>query len=83
MAMGIYAIERDLTSEYKRLGKVPEKKIEGVIEKSEAIPGLTKTLIQKAPEACASKLIENILEEILKYPELLNKFRNGLKANTQ
>ena len=56
-----------------------EKEIENKIEKSEAIPGLTKTLIQKAPEAFKSKMIENILEEILKDPELLNKFRNELK----
>ena len=60
-----------------------EKEIEGVIEKSEAILGLTKSLIQKTPEAFKSKLIENVLEEILKDPELLNKFRNGLKGDTQ
>ena len=41
-----------------------EKEIEGVIEISEAISRLTKSLIQKAPEAFKSKLIENILEEI-------------------
>ncbi|WP_290704035.1 hypothetical protein [Ferroplasma sp. Type II] len=60
-----------------------EKEIEGVIEKSEAILGLTKSLIQKTPEAFKSKLIENVLEEILKGPELLNTFRNGLKGDTQ
>ena len=57
-----------------------EKEIEGVIEKSEAILGLTKSLIQKTPEAFKSKLIENVLEEILKDPELLNKFRNEIKG---
>ncbi|WP_298408169.1 hypothetical protein [Ferroplasma sp.] len=57
-----------------------EKEIEGVIEISEAISRLTKSLIQKAPEAFKSKLIENILEEILKDPELLNKFRNEIKG---
>jgi len=42
------------------------------------IPDLTKKLIEKAPQAFKSKLIENVLEEILKDPELLNKFRNEI-----
>ena len=36
-------------------------------------------MIENAPESFKSKLIENVLEEILKDPELLKKFRNELK----
>ena len=32
MVMGIYAIERNLNSEYKRLGKVPQEEREKIIE---------------------------------------------------
>jgi len=43
---------------------------------SSVIPGMTKSILEKAPEGFKSKLIEEILEEILKDPELLKKFRN-------
>ena len=56
-----------------------EKQIENSIEKSEAIPGIAKKMIEAAPESFKSKLIENVLEEILKDPELLKKFRNEIK----
>ncbi len=56
-----------------------EREIENKIEKSEAIPGIAKKMIENAPESFKSKLIENVLEEILKDPELLNKFRDELK----
>ncbi|WP_287950100.1 hypothetical protein [Acidiplasma sp.] len=35
--------------------------------------------IEAAPESLKSKLIENVLEEILKDPDMLKKFRNELK----
>ena len=35
--------------------------------------------IEVAPQSFKSKLIENVLEEVLKDPELLNRFRNELK----
>lgn len=34
--------------------------------------------MEKAPDAFKSQLIENILEEILKNPELLEKFRSEI-----
>jgi len=43
---------------------------------SSVIPGMTKSILEKAPEGFKSKLIEEILEEILKDPKLLKKFRN-------
>ncbi len=55
-----------------------EKEIENKIEKSEAIPGIAKKMIENAPESFKSKLIENVLEEILKDPGLLEKFRKEL-----
>ena len=55
-----------------------EKEIEATIEKSEAIPGIAKKMIEVAPASFKSKLIENVLEEILKDPELLKKFRNEM-----
>jgi hypothetical protein len=55
-----------------------EKEIEQKIEKSNAIPELTKKLIEKAPEAFKTQLIENALEEILKDSDLLKKFRNEM-----
>ena len=36
-------------------------------------------MIENAPESFKYKLIENVLEEILKDPEMLNRFRNELK----
>ncbi len=36
-------------------------------------------MIENAPESFKSKLIENVLKEILKDPEMLKKFRNELK----
>ncbi|AAT42947.1 site-specific integrase [Picrophilus oshimae] len=55
-----------------------EKQIEAAIERSEIIPGIAKKMIENAPESFKSKLIENVLEEILKDPELLNKFRSEI-----
>jgi integrase/recombinase XerD len=55
-----------------------EKEIEATIEKSETIPGIAKKMIDAAPESFKAKLIENVLEEILKDPELLRKFRNEM-----
>ena len=55
-----------------------EREIENKIEKSEAIPGIAKKMIENAPESFKSKLIENVLEEILKDPGLLEKFRKEL-----
>ena len=57
-----------------------EKEIEDKIEKSNIIPGIAKKMIENAPESFKSKLIENVLEEILKDPELLNKFRNEVNG---
>ena len=56
-----------------------EKEIEATIEKSETIPGIAKKMIEAAPESFKAKLMENVLEEILKDPETLEKFRNELK----
>ncbi|KQB36099.1 MULTISPECIES: hypothetical protein [Acidiplasma] len=56
-----------------------EKQIEATIEKSNIIPGIAKKMIENAPESFKYKLIENVLEEILKDPEMLNRFRNELK----
>ncbi len=55
-----------------------EKEIENKIEESVAIPEMTKKIMEKAPDAFKSQLIENILEEILKDPELLEKFRSEI-----
>ena len=57
-----------------------EREIEDKIEKSNIIPGIAKKMIENAPESFKSKLIENVLEEILKDPELLNKFRNEVNG---
>ena len=38
-------------------------------------------MIDAAPESFKAKLIENVLEEILKDPELLKKFRNEMGKN--
>ena len=35
-------------------------------------------MLEAAPESFKSKLIENVLEEILKDPEMLKKFRNEM-----
>ncbi|KJE49160.1 MULTISPECIES: site-specific integrase [Acidiplasma] len=56
-----------------------EREIEDKIEKSNIIPGIAKKMIENAPESFKYKLIENVLEEILKDPEMLNRFRNELK----
>ncbi len=56
-----------------------EKEIEATIEKSETIPGIAKKMIEAAPESFKAKLIENVLDEILKDPEMLKKFRNEMK----
>ena len=56
-----------------------EKQIEATIEKSEAIPGIAKKMIEAAPESFKAKLMENVLEEILKDPDMLKKFRNEIK----
>lgn len=58
-----------------------EKEIEKTIEGSDAVPGITKALIEKAPEAFKSKLVEGVLEEILKDPELLKKFRDEINQS--
>lgn len=42
---------------------------------------MAKKMIENAPESFKSKLIENVLEEILKDPELLNKFRNEMNKS--
>jgi len=55
-----------------------EKEIENKIEESNAIPEMTKKIMEKAPDAFKSQLMENILEEILKDPELLEKFRSEI-----
>ncbi|WP_287954759.1 site-specific integrase [Acidiplasma sp.] len=57
-----------------------EKEIEDKIEKSNIIPGIAKKMIENAPESFKSKLIENVLEEILKDPEMLKKFRNEVNG---
>ena len=56
-----------------------EKEIEEKIENSGAIPAIAKKMIENAPETFKSKLIENVLEEILKDPGLLEKFRDEIK----
>ena len=38
-------------------------------------------MIDAAPESFKAKLIENVLEEILKDPDLLKKFRNEMGKN--
>jgi integrase len=58
-----------------------EKEIEATIEKSEAIPGIAKKMIEAAPESFKAKLIENVLDEILKDPEMLKKFRNEMNKS--
>ena len=58
-----------------------EKEIEATIEKSETIPGIAKKMIEAAPESFKAKLIENVLEEILKDPEMLKKFRNEMNKS--
>ena len=55
-----------------------EKEIEATIEKSEAIPGIAKKMIEAAPESFKAKLMENVLEQILKDPDMLKKFRNEM-----
>ena len=60
-----------------------EKTIEVALEKSSVVPGMAKSILEKTPEEFKGKLIEGILEEILKDPELLKRFkeesRNGEK----
>ena len=58
-----------------------EKEIEATIEKSETIPGIAKKMIEAAPESFKAKLMENVLEEILKDPETLKKFRDEMNKN--
>ncbi len=58
-----------------------EKAIEKTIESSNAIPGITKALIEKATPSFKSNLIEGVLEEILKDPDLLKKFREEINKN--
>ena len=36
-------------------------------------------MIEASPESFKAKLIENVLEEILKDPDMLKKFRNELE----
>ena len=36
-------------------------------------------MIEAAPKSFKAKLIENVLDEILKDPEMLKKFRNEIK----
>jgi len=55
-----------------------EKEIKNKLEKSNIIPDMTKKKMEKAPDAFKSQPIENILEEILKNPELLEKFRSEI-----
>jgi len=43
---------------------------------SSVIPGMTESILEKALDGFKNKLIEEILEEILKGPELLKKFWN-------
>ena len=58
-----------------------ERAIEGKIEKSGALPGMARKMIEDAPASFKSKLIENVLEEILKDPEMLKKFRDEMGKN--
>ncbi|AGO61225.1 MULTISPECIES: tyrosine-type recombinase/integrase [Ferroplasma] len=63
--------------------KDKENNIVSTLKSSSVIPGMTKSILEKAPEGFKNKMIEEILEEILKDPELLKRFkeesRNGEK----
>ena len=56
-----------------------EKEIVGTLERSSVVPGMAKSILEKAPDEFKGKLIENILEQILKNPEMLSKLRNEIK----
>lgn len=56
-----------------------EKEIVGTLERSSVVPGMAKSILEKAPDEVKGKLIESILEEILKSPEMLSKLRNEIK----
>ncbi len=58
-----------------------EKTIEATLEKSSVVPGMAKSILEKTPEEFKGKLIEGILEEILKDPELLKKFKDENHQN--
>ena len=42
---------------------------------------MARKMIEDAPASFKSKLIENVLEEILKDPEMLKKFRDEMGKN--
>ena len=56
-----------------------EKEIIGTLERSSVVPGMAKSILEKAPDEFKGKLIEDILEEILKNPEMLSKLRGEIK----
>jgi len=56
-----------------------EREIERKIKESNAIDSMVKELIDKAPETAKIQLLNTILENIMKNPELLRKFRTELK----
>jgi len=56
-----------------------EKEIERKIKESSAIDSMVKELIDKAPETAKIQLLNTVLENIMKNPELLRKFKAELK----
>ena len=60
-----------------------ENNIVTTLEKSSVIPGMTKSILEKAPDGFKNKLIEEILEEILKDPDLLKKFKDEAMGEKQ
>jgi predicted component of type VI protein secretion system len=44
---------------------------------------MAKSILEKAPDEFKGKLIENILEQILKNPEMLSKLRNEIKNSKE
>jgi integrase/recombinase XerD len=55
-----------------------EKEIEGKIKESSVIDSMVKQLIEKAPETAKIQLLNTVLENIIKDPELLRRFRSEL-----
>ena len=55
-----------------------EKEIEGKIKESSVIDSMVKQLIDKAPETAKIQLLNTVLENIVKDPELLRRFRSEL-----
>ncbi len=57
-----------------------EKQIEASIQSSTAVDPLAKSILKSAPESVKAGLLESVLSEILKNPQLRDKFVEELRA---